>query len=166
MFKTKCSNKDSDFMHLLNVSNLGIIWSSLKRVFFYYSLWRTLLQNCFGHVYYEVVLVINLYLIFLSRWFIAPWQKELYTFYRKLTTRSSWPENTQKIESFTIFFLKLQATSMKMTYTRDFSKMLKRNSHKDIFIVCNLLLMNIYKQLFCKDFACIQETLVWWFREL
>ena len=103
---------------------------------------------------------------FLSRWFIAPWQKELCTFYRKLTTRSSWPENTQKIESFTIFFLKLQATSMKMNYTRDFSKMLKWNSHKDIFIDCNLLLMNIYKQLFFKDFACIQETLVCWFREL
>ena len=50
---------------------------------------------------------------------------------------------------------------MKMTYTRDFSKMLKRNSHKDFFIVCNLLLMNTYKQLYFKDFGCIQETLVW-----
>ena len=134
------------------------LFGLVSKEFFYYWLWRTLLRNCFGHVYYEIALVINLYLIFLSRWFIAPWQKELYT--------CCWPENTQKIASFTIFFLKLQATSMKITYTRDFSKMLKRNSHKDIFIVCNLLLMTIYKQLFFKDFACIQETLVKWFREL
>ena len=47
MFKRKCNNKDSDFMHLLNVSNLDIIWSSLKRVFFIIY---------FEELYYEIVL--------------------------------------------------------------------------------------------------------------
>ena len=47
MFKTKCNNKDSDFIHLLNVSNWGIIWSSLKRVFFIIH---------FEELYYEIVL--------------------------------------------------------------------------------------------------------------
>ena len=30
MFRAKCNIKDSDFIQLLNVSNLDIIWSSLK----------------------------------------------------------------------------------------------------------------------------------------